>query len=100
MKMAKDGISSEPANEQTKALGPSLSRRTFFAGAVAGALTFIGARSFGGGTILAYADESGELVFKILVANREEIPVIALDMTSGKPVAVSGVDVTLLLQGG
>ena len=93
--MNADGISSESANEQTKALGPLLTRRTFFAGTVAGALTFIGARSFGGGTILAYADEGGELVFKILVANREEIPVIALDMSTASPVALPGVQVTL-----
>ena len=80
--------------ESNRAMGEGFSRRTFLKGA--GVLAILGVTGLPGGRMrVAYADEAGETHFKVYVLSREEVPIIAVDVTDGANLAVAGMQVEL-----
>ncbi len=73
---------------------PAISRRTFFFGSAAGALTLLGVAHTESGLVAAYADESGETSFSIVMLGRDEISVLAIDPSTSQVVPNMKVRVT------
>jgi len=74
----------------------AISRRTFISSAAAvGALHFIGSFFSPRGVTLAFADDEGQTHFKIYVLNREQVPIMALNVRNGANTPLPGMKVTL-----
>lgn len=75
-------------------LAKPMSRRLFLSvSAVMGALTFKG--SVLGGTLQAWADESGQQHFVVYVLSKTEVPIVVYDVSGASPVPVPGCSVTI-----
>ena len=73
---------------------PAITRRTFFFGSAAGALTLLGVAHTEFGLVAAYADESDETSFSIVMLGRDEIAVLGIDPSTSKVVPNMKVRVT------
>lgn len=80
--------------DQNTLLAKPMSRRLFLsASAVVGVLTFKG--SVLGGTLQAWADESGQQHFVIYILSKTEVPIMVYDVSGASPVPVAGCSVTV-----